>query len=166
MRPSFDLVEQYLFYDAFTALIYWKKAVPRGKGKPYQSAGSIRNGYRRIYLFGKNYKSTHIIWLLVTGEWPSRQIDHINRDPLDDRWENLRLATQSQNNANRILPSNSINGYRGISWKPQHKRWRVNVGHRYRGSFKDAEDAARHYDKTAKELYGEFAILNFPEPVN
>lgn len=99
---------------------------------------------------------------LVLGEPQGVLIDHINRDRLDNRKQNLRIATPSQNAMNR--PSNNASGYKGVH---QHQgRWRAQVkvnGARYRSaSFPTAEEAAREYDRLALIHHGEFSLLNFP----
>jgi hypothetical protein len=95
------------------------------------------------------------------------QVDHINMNKLDCRRVNLRLATRSQNNANRNMHRNNSCGFKGVSWsgnslKNPYKAEIKIFGHKiYLGCFTTAEDAARAYDQKAKELFGEFARTNF-----
>lgn len=95
----------------------------------------------------------------------SVQVDHINRDGLDNRKENLRICTTGQNRANSRMQKNNKSGYRGVYKKGN--RWAAYVSNkpkRYHvGTFGTPEQAARAYDKVAKKHYGEFAQLNFPE---
>ncbi len=91
------------------------------------------------------------------------QVDHINCDSLDNRKENLRLATRSQNLGNRRVRKNSKSGYKGV---------RVTPGDRFRayivrnkkevnlGTYADALDAAIAYNFAAEKVYGEYARLN------
>ncbi len=93
------------------------------------------------------------------------EVDHRNGDGLDNRRANLRLCTRAQNAAN--LTRHPKRGYRGV--RPvRDGRWRADiiVGGEQQdlGRFDTAEDAARAYDAAARERFGEFARLHFPEP--
>jgi len=93
-------------------------------------------------------------------------IDHRNRNGLDNQSDNLRVCTNSKNQANRISKPGSSSKYLGVSWHKRDKLWRAKVkkdGIEYRlGGFKFEKDAAVARDKKAQELHGSFAILNFP----
>lgn len=93
-------------------------------------------------------------------------VDHINQDKLDNRKCNLRSATNSQNQWNQSKPKNNTSGYKGVYWDKQRQKWRaqikINGRRRFLGYFDDILDAARSYDKAALELFGDFAVLNFP----
>jgi hypothetical protein len=91
--------------------------------------------------------------------------DHINRDKLDNRRENLRKATQSQNNANKLPKSKS--GFKGVSRDEKCKNsWRSGINIKgawiHLGTFNTPHHAALIYDLWAKDFYGEFAYTNFP----
>jgi hypothetical protein len=96
------------------------------------------------------------------------EIDHRNGNSLDNRCSNLRLATHKQNGANMSKPCTNTSGYKGVSWLKKDSVWQVGIKTRQKRIFlgrfpKDRlEDAARCYDKAARELFGEFANLNFP----
>lgn len=101
---------------------------------------------------------------VLTG-WPIT--DHINRNGLDNRRANLRPATASQNQANRVAPVSNC-GYKGVNLEPSGK-WRarlvvrgqvINLG----CTFDTALDAAQAYDAAAIEHFGEFARPNLPTP--
>lgn len=88
-------------------------------------------------------------------------IDHINRNPLDNRKCNLRVATRSQNNANKVQREGS---FKGACWRPIPRRWKayIKVDHKqiHLGYFSNAIDAAKAYNAAALEHFGEFARLN------
>jgi hypothetical protein len=94
-------------------------------------------------------------------------VDHRNRDSLDNRRENLRFATHSQNGCNsRIDKSKATSQFRGVVFRKKSGRWAANIRRRgektWLGSFKDEIAAAKAYDAAAREYHGEFARLNFP----
>ena len=90
------------------------------------------------------------------------EIDHKDRNPLNNRRSNLRIATSSQNKINLIRKNPS--GFRGIYWNKDNLNWRARIQYKHStheiGSFSNKEDAARAYNEHAVKLHGEFAILN------
>jgi hypothetical protein len=93
--------------------------------------------------------------------------DHWNGNGLDNRRENLRPCNNSQNGANRGKQRNNTSGYKGVFANNGGRQWmakiEVKLQSRYLGSFSTKEAAARAYDIAAKEAFGEFAVLNFPD---
>jgi hypothetical protein len=93
---------------------------------------------------------------------PGVMVDHRNRDGLDNRRENIRFATCSQNTANSL--GWSASGYKGVSWHKRHKKWIAHVMKDQRlihlGYFDDKGEAAQAYNDAARQLFGEFARLN------
>ena len=91
-------------------------------------------------------------------------IDHINRNRLDNQKENLRIATQSQNNINRKRMEEASSPYRGVIWRPHAKAWKAYIKQNYKqihlGYFSTPEEAALKYNEKAIELFGKFAVLN------
>ena len=90
-------------------------------------------------------------------------VDHINMNGLDNRKENLRLATYQQNNYNRRLNKNNKSGYKGVIWDKSVKKWRAYIRSGkmiYLGVFKTKLEAAKTYNEAAIKLFKEFAKLN------
>jgi hypothetical protein len=98
--------------------------------------------YRYVEVGNKGYPAHRLIWLMMTGEWPDPLIDHINRDGLDNRWTNLRVATAAINASNRGLRSDNKSGMPSVSWNRSRRMWHVNVHVGYFSSKEAANDAA------------------------
>jgi len=103
----------------------------------------------------------------ITG---NRETDHRNHDGLDNRRDNLRNVTHSQNQANHLPMKNSTSKYKGVCWKKREQRWIVQVGLNGRqkqfGLLEDELEAAIVYDIEAFGIHGEYSYLNcqhFPE---
>ncbi len=121
------------------------------------------NGYL-VFVFGKRWLALHrAIYVWHHGHLPE-QVDHINRDKLDNRIENLRPASRAQNSQNRDKYKNSLSKYKGVCpWKSRFSAYiRVNKKQIHLGLFDSAKDAARVYDGAALKYFGEYARLNFP----
>lgn len=92
-------------------------------------------------------------------------VDHKDHDGLNNRRSNLRWATQSQNCVNTSKLARGVSGFRGVS--KMRNKWHaaVNVSKKriHLGTYVTAEEAAKAYDRAAREHFGEFARLNFPE---
>lgn len=90
--------------------------------------------------------------------------DHINRNRLDNRSDNLRVCNHSQNNSNTKKFSTNKSGYRGVSWNNSQEKWLAYISfdytNYYLGSFDNKHDAASAWNAAARELKGEFASLN------
>lgn len=109
----------------------------------------------------------------VMSRWVGRpltddeEVDHINQNKLDNRKENLRLATSAENKRNRGKQSNNTSGYKGVMWDKATGKWmaRICIDKKriYIGWYSDKIDAAKAYDEKAKEVHGQFAQLNFQE---
>lgn len=103
---------------------------------------------------------------LAKGERP----DHRDRNRANNTRDNIRLATQKQNMANRSKLSNTSSRFVGVSWHKSACKWlariRINGCLTHLGAFLDEKEAAKAYDRMAHALYGEFANLNFPDEVS
>ena len=133
-------LKELLIYDPTTGIFNWKVKV--GKHNVGDVAGT-KQRYVRIRISGKDYMAHRLAWLYAYGCWPVNQIDHINRDKLDNRLCNLRDVPQSINQRNVGLRKDNSSGVRGVSWDSRHSAWRVQILGKFTGHFPTIEDAAR-----------------------
>lgn len=84
-------------------------------------------GHRQIMVDGKLHMAHRLAWLYVYGEHPKDLIDHINRNPDDNRICNLRLATNSQNQQNTKRKITNTSGAKGVSYISSSKNWRARI---------------------------------------
>jgi hypothetical protein len=150
-----ERVLELFLYEPQTGLLIRRKS-----GK----AVGIKQQGRSLVNIDGNIISVHrAIWLYMTGERPE-QIDHKNGIHWDNRWENLREATNTQNSRNSRIGINNTSGYKGVSFIPRLNKYRayitVNRKQINLGCYKTAKEAAAVYNEAAKEHFGEFALLN------
>lgn len=101
-----------------------------------------------------------LVWAITRNEWVLG-LDHENHDSLDDRIDNLRVATSSQNTANKRDQKNNTSGFRGVYWNKANRKWTaqiaVNRRHISLGSFNDPVSAHAAYTEAARKYFGAFA---------
>jgi hypothetical protein len=133
--------------------------VGRYKWKPLREHhGSI---YATRSTYGDGRVTTVLMHRFVVGAPAGVGVDHRNRDTLDNRRANLRLATMSQNQANTVSRGGTSR-FKGVSWDRRRRLWKAQLAHRTVGRFGDETEAAVAYDVAAFERWGTFALLNFP----
>lgn len=97
--------------------------------KQWSIAGTLcHTNYINISANGKIYQAHRLAWLYVYGEFPNKQIDHINGNGSDNRIANLRLATMNENQFNKKLAKNNTSGVKGITWDKYKKKWKAYIG--------------------------------------
>jgi len=149
-----------LHYDPDTGFFTWRMSK---RGVIYGSvAGSLTDrGYVRITLDGKTYKAHRLAWLYMSGAWPVDQIDHIDAVRTNNKWENLRSATNQENHSNSPKRKNNKSGYKGVSWSRRDQNWfstiMVNYKSIYLGSYASAEEAHAAYTEASAKYFGKFA---------
>jgi hypothetical protein len=146
--------------DGYTALI---DAADRDLIEPFNWTARV-GPKGRVYVFRKDHRKTIYLHRVVMGlkKGDKREVDHVNSDPLDNRRANLRIATRRQNAHHTRAHSDGSSRFVGVSWHRQTSKWRVCVGRTHVGLFSDEVEAAKARDALAREMYGEWAVLNFP----
>lgn len=150
-----EAVREDLRYDPETGLFTRLRTSSANAVKGDAAGSRSVRGYHFLFLRGRRYRAHRLAFLYMTGEWPSQLVDHVNGDPSDNRWCNLRLATKAQNRTNSRVSKNSLSGIKGVSQKGN--RWRARLGgRRYLGSFATKDAARAAYEAAAIEAYGEY----------
>ena len=143
-----------LVYRPDTGEFYWK--VQRSNILPGDRAGTDEHGYRTILFEGVRYRAHRLAWFMMTGAWPAFEIDHINRDPSDNRWANLRDVPKAVNQQNRDKANtNNGTGYLGVREMKGRFVARLQVNKRYVhiGCFDTPEEAHQAYIEKKRVLH-------------
>lgn len=176
--PPVEVLNYFLLYEKETGNLYWKDRPPTDKEdertyKTWKSrwqgkvAGAIHyaNGYVEVRVDNKLYKAHRLIWKMVTGEEPTEFLDHINGVTYDNRFCNLREATPQENARNSKSWSEAE--YKGVLYDKKSNTFTGNfcVDDKtvFSRGYLTAKEAAEWYDDQVKDVYGEFAKLNFKE---
>ena len=123
---SQDYLKSKLQYDKDTGIFVWKNSA-RGIKKG-AVAGSISDqGYVVIRIDYKIYRAHRLAWLYMTGNFPKYEIDHINGIRSDNRFENLRDVTRSENKKNVGKYKTNVSGVNGVRWYAPLQKWHVQI---------------------------------------
>jgi hypothetical protein len=166
--PSCEELHRFFAYDQLTGKLTWKvRPHPQAlRIVPGMEAGTIRQqchylvvGIRRDYFYAHR-----IVWKMITGNDPIDQIDHIDGDRLNNRWANLRPASNGQNKCNSSLSRNNKSGVKGVCWDAGHKKWKAYIGiggkQSRLGRFASIDEAAAAVNDARTKLHGDFARAN------
>lgn len=127
---------------------------------------SSASPYLAISIEGKSV----LFHRVLMGAEAGQEVDHINRNTLDNRLSNLRIVTKAQNLLNKGLRSDNTSGYRGVSMNKQLGKWEAYINvidpftskskRKFLGYYKTPEEAAAAYNRAASTYHGEYAKLN------
>ena len=148
MSLTYALAKEFFTYSPETGDVHWLKTRNNRctAGKRVSTAST--DGALQVCFDHRTYRLHRVIWLYMTGSWPTKVIDHKDGDQTNNRWENLRDVSQSVNRENlRAAPANNKVGVLGVG--RIGSRWRANI-HVYGksmalGSFNTLEDAQQAY---------------------
>jgi len=154
-------LKEILDYDASTGLFVWKKRLSCRIRIGDIAKSPTDKGYIRIGINGTRYVAHRLVFLWMTGINPPEQVDHINGNRSDNRFCNLRLATNRENSYNNRKRNSNTSGYKGVSFVPHIKKWHAYVdnkdGRHLVGYFSELSDAAIAVKSAREKLHGEFA---------
>lgn len=158
-RLTAKIIRNLLNYDPKTGIFTWRVR-SSNRLRAGDKAGSIgKFRYARICIDHRSFSAHRLAWLHYHGEWPKGHLDHINGNCADNRIENLRLATSSQNSWNMKAMKNNATGMKGIT--RDRGKWKAHICCHYKrynlGLFNTPEEAHQAYIKAAKKLHKEFA---------
>jgi hypothetical protein len=139
------------YFQYVDGTLYWKVKKSNCINIGDVAGSKDRDGYLLTRLNGKTYRNHRVIYAMHHGEWPEL-VDHIDGDILNNRIENLRKATASQNSQNRKINNNNTSGIKGVNFDKRTKSWKAmcmaNGKRHLIGYFKELPDA----DKALREF--------------
>jgi len=151
-------LKELLHYDPATGV--FTNACQRGqRGVLGAVAGHVNDarGYVRIKITGTKYFAHRLAWLHEYGVFPNMHLDHIDRNPSNNKINNLRMVTCSENMQNMGTYCGSVSGHKGVTWCSQRGKWRarisVNGKQYFLGAFDDATAASNAYLAAASKLH-------------
>lgn len=166
--PSREVLAHYFSYAPDTGALTWRVRPCRNVFAGDKAGSVSPRGYLRVMLKKRLLNVHRIAWKLMTGDDLGQEIDHINGDPADNRFCNLRIATHAENQRNRRVMRTSSTGIKGVRWGghscARSRVWRadirVNGRRKYIGHFATQEEAEIAYAVAAIEFHGEFARMS------
>ncbi len=165
---TFERATALLFYNPISGTLTWRHSERRSRRHAANQAGWIApNGYRYICVDGERYLAHRVAWLMYYGRWPCGDIDHANRNRLDNCIINLREADATSSAYNRLSTRKSSGGFKGVRFIRSSGRYRATIqaGKKYHhlGCFSDPHQAAATYAAAAEILHGDFACHDFQD---
>lgn len=156
-----ERLKEILSYDPATGVFSCNKVRHQSHKIGDELGYDVGKGYLRIKVDGHQYPAHRLAWFYMTGEWPAEVIDHIDLDRSNNRWGNLRAATNCENLRNRPKNKNNTSGQKGVFWNKKDQKWVVKIGlngtRHYLGTFDDFDKAVMVHQDGVARLHGEFA---------
>lgn len=168
--PDIETLRKLLDYDPETGFLTWKPRpaemfpnAPKWKrwntryaNKRAGNAKGYQKGYMAVCILGTNHQVHRVIWAMHTGAWPEDQIDHINRQPADNRIVNLRAVSNFENCRNKRPSKKNTSGHIGVHFRAKQGNWYAYISMNKRislGSYPTFEEAVAAR-KAAEVKYG------------
>ncbi|MFV1475972.1 HNH endonuclease [Serratia marcescens] len=116
-----------LSYDGQTGLFTWVNPLSNRVQVGAIAGTKITGGYLGINIRGKRYAAHRLAWFYVHGEWPEKEIDHIDRNPLNNAIANLRDVNRVVNALNTGAKSGNTSGIKGVTWCSKRNQWQAQI---------------------------------------
>ena len=157
-RISHNELLSVLKYNPRSGHFRWKSCAALWVRTGTIAGKTNKNGYRAIKIAQVWYYEHRLAWFYMTGRWPRKQVDHVNRRKADNRWMNLRQADAVQNAQNSTKRSNNKTGYKWVVRRRNRYFSQVKLGSKYRflGPFDTAKEAHVAAANLAKLKHGKF----------
>lgn len=124
-RINHEDLKFWIIYDPETGQFTWRRGPRRGRRAGTKPTATRL--YRRVMVEGVEYLEHVLAWFYMTGSWPEGEVDHRNRDKLDNRWSNLRDVTPQINAQNKGHYRNNTSGFKGVTYCPRNGRWSAKI---------------------------------------
>lgn len=166
MKPTRDYILSRLAFDIEAGIAVWIDATKQHAGLNGKEAGTPRMNqsgkqYWHIKIDGRPFKRSHLVFLVANGRWPEPQVDHIDGNSLNDRLDNLREVTTTQNAWNHKGRTKSSDLPMGVRLVAKSGRFQARIAcnkqMHHLGAYDTPEQAHAAYQTKRKELFGEYA---------
>lgn len=162
-----EMLKKMLHYDPLTGVFMWledRDNHMKGTEAGHLWFSKVRNKkVRKISINSKIYFAHRLAVIYMTGSCP-KVVDHKDRNPENNRWENLRGSSYSGNTANADCSKSNTSGVKGVHFRKDQNCWAAHISqlgkHYHLGFFDNKEDAMGAYEAKAQELFGEFARVH------
>tara|TARA_R100000995_G_scaffold84711_1_gene64431 strand:+ start:3495 stop:4145 length:651 start_codon:yes stop_codon:yes gene_type:complete len=162
--PPLEELKEFLDYNPDTGIFTWIKSRGRNSSVVGKEAGHKQKFERdtriRISVNGKLYFAHRLAYYIYHGVDPlEKEVDHKDRNPLNNKIDNLRLATKKENCRNSSMSKNNTSGVTGVHWHKVKKKWEATITEgkkKYLGIFTNKEDAIKARKEAEIKYYGEF----------
>lgn len=151
-------LKELLHYDPETGVFTrLENPHPHSRVKAGEVAGGFdAKGYRKIWVHDGRYMASVLAWLYMTGRMPKHQVDHKDLNKANNRWLNLRPATNKQNQENTPLRRDNTSGCKGVWWRKEVRKWKAMIRHNGKLitlGYRENKDEAIALRKAAEAIY-------------
>lgn len=158
---SLEEARSLFYYEPDTGKITRKNTRASNAPEGSEAGWNNGNGYRRITIRERRFFAHRLAWFLHYGEWPNKEVDHVNGDRSDNRISNMRMAEHRENACNTKLRADNTSGYKGVTRSKGKTRWtaaiQIHGKGRSLGVYDTKEEAAAVYASAAAFYFREFA---------